>query len=82
MLEKSLYRRTIFSRSFRQIGNKYALVDVLAKRALDLFKGAAPMVVSESKNPHIIAAEEIAAGKIRVVPPRRHDDDDEDGVVA
>jgi DNA-directed RNA polymerase omega subunit len=78
MVEQALYRRNAFDRAFHQIGNKYAMVDVLAKRALDLANGSPPMIKSTSTNLHIVAAEEIALGKIRITLRRKHDDEDDD----
>lgn len=70
MVDEALYRRTAFHRALQRVGNKYALVNIVAKRAHELSMGAPPMIRSASKNPHIVAAEEIAAGKIKVVPRR------------
>jgi DNA-directed RNA polymerase subunit omega len=78
MVEKSLYRRNAFDRCFRQVGNKYAMVNIISKRSLDLSNGSAPMLETPSKNFQIIAAEEVAMGKLRVIPRRKHQDDDED----
>ena len=70
MVDEALYRRTAFHRALQRVGNKYALVNIVAKRAHELSMGAPPMIRSASKNPHIVAAEEIAAGKIKVTPHR------------
>jgi len=78
MVEQALFRRSTFDRAFHQIGNKYAMVSIVAKRSYDLANGASPMIKSSSKNLHVVAAEEIAMGKIRIIPPRRHGEDDED----
>ncbi len=78
MVDQALFRRNAFDRAFHQINNKYAMVNIIAKRAFDLSNGAPPMIRSSSRNLHIVAAEEVAAGKVRIIPPRRHDEDDED----
>ncbi len=47
-----------------QIGNRYLLVVLAAKRSRQLNRGAAPMVESKRKKCTGVALEEIAAGKI------------------
>jgi DNA-directed RNA polymerase subunit omega len=47
-----------------QMGSKYALVIIAAKRARQLKEGARRLVETRSTNPLTIALEEIAAGKI------------------
>jgi len=71
MVDEALYRRTAFHRALQRVGNKYALVNIVAKRAHELSMGAPPMIRSASKNPHIVAAEEIASGKIKVIAHRQ-----------
>ncbi len=44
--------------------SKFALVNLAAKRAKRLQRGAKPLVDTESSKPAIIALEEIRAGKI------------------
>lgn len=52
----------------KRMGNKYMLVAATAKRARQLMNGATPRVETEGK-PVTVALEEIAAGKVTVVPP-------------
>jgi len=47
-----------------QIGNRYLLVVVGAKRSRQLNRGALPTVESRRKKPTGVALEEIAGGKI------------------
>ena len=47
-----------------QIGNRYLLVVLGAKRSRQLNRGALPVVASKRKKPTGVALEEIAAGKI------------------
>ncbi len=47
-----------------QIGNRYLLVVLAAKRSRQLNRGAIPIVESKRKKPTGIALEEIALGKI------------------
>lgn len=47
-----------------QIGNRYLLVVLTAKRSRQLNRGAAPVVESKRKKPTGVALEEIAEGKI------------------
>lgn len=76
MVEEALYRRNAFHRALQKVGNKYALVNIIAKRAHDLAAGAPPMIRTRTTNLHIVAAEEIAADKIRITPPRKEEEDE------
>lgn len=49
-----------------RIGNRYALVVAVAKRARQLKEGAKPFIETESKNPTTIALHEIAAGHVQL----------------
>jgi len=49
----------------REVGSKYALVILAAKRARHLKEGSQPLVRSVSANPLTVAFEEIAGGKVR-----------------
>lgn len=53
----------------REVGSKYALVILAAKRARHLKEGAQPLVRSISANPLTVAFEEIAGGKVRPAGP-------------
>jgi len=53
----------------REVGSKYALVILAAKRARHLKEGAGPLVRSTSANPLTVAFEEIAGGKVRPAGP-------------
>jgi DNA-directed RNA polymerase subunit omega len=53
----------------REVGSKYALVILAAKRARHLKEGATPLVRSASANPLTVAFEEIAGGKVRPAGP-------------
>ncbi len=48
-----------------KVENRCELVMLAAKRANELANGDQPLVKSRSKNPLIIALDEIAAGKIK-----------------
>lgn len=65
------YRRDIVEQARAEIGNQYALVNVVAKRANQLSRGAEPLVVDGGINlekPVITALKEIAAGEVTVKP--------------
>jgi DNA-directed RNA polymerase subunit omega len=49
----------------KEVGSKYTLVALAAKRAKQLKEGAHPLVQSRSANPLTIALEEIASGLIK-----------------
>jgi DNA-directed RNA polymerase subunit omega len=49
----------------KEVGSKYTLVALAAKRAKQLKEGASPLVQSRSANPLTIALEEIASGLIK-----------------
>lgn len=49
----------------KEVGSKYTLVALAAKRAKQLKEGAHPLVESRSANPLTIALEEIAGGLIK-----------------
>ncbi|MEN6612703.1 MAG: DNA-directed RNA polymerase subunit omega [Armatimonadota bacterium] len=51
------------------MGSKYALVVLAAKRAKQIKSGVQPLINTDSKNPLTIALEEIAAGKITCEVP-------------
>jgi DNA-directed RNA polymerase subunit omega len=53
----------------REVGSKYALVILAAKRARHLKEGSPPLVRSASSNPLTVAFEEIADGKVRTAGP-------------
>ena len=53
----------------REVGSKYALVILAAKRARHLKEGATPLVRSASANPLTVAFEEIGTGKVRPAGP-------------
>jgi DNA-directed RNA polymerase subunit omega len=53
----------------REVGSKYALVILAAKRARHLKEGGTPLVRSASANPLTVAFEEIAASKVRPAGP-------------
>ena len=48
-----------------QVGSKYALVILAAKRAKQLKEGSRPRLPTDSTNPLTIALEEIAEGKVQ-----------------
>lgn len=50
-----------------RIGNRYAIVVAVAKRARQLKSGAKPLVEIESKNPTTIALHEISAGLVTIM---------------
>lgn len=52
-----------------RIGNRYALVVAVAKRARQLKDGARPFVDLETNNPTTIALHEIAAGYVQLAQP-------------
>jgi DNA-directed RNA polymerase subunit omega len=52
----------------RKVGGRYALVIAVAKRATQLNEGARPLVESHSDNAVAVALQEIAEGKVVVVP--------------
>ena len=76
MVEEALYRRNAFSRALQRVGNKYAMVNIVAKRAHELASGAPPMIHTASRDPHIIAVEEVAAGKLRVNPAQKAEEEE------
>jgi DNA-directed RNA polymerase subunit omega len=49
----------------KEIGSKYALVVLAAKRAKQIKEGARPLIDTRSTNPITVALEEIATGKIK-----------------
>lgn len=51
------------------MGSKYGLVVLAAKRAKQIKSGVQPLINTDSKNPLTIALEEIAAGKITCEVP-------------
>ncbi len=51
------------------LGSKYALVVLAAKRAKQIKSGVQPLINTDSRNPLTIALEEIAAGKITCEVP-------------
>lgn len=52
----------------RKVGGRYALVIAVAKRAKQLNEGARPLVEGHSENAVALALQEIAEGKVVVVP--------------
>ena len=57
----------------REVGSKYALVILAAKRARQLKEGATPLIRSASANPLTVGFEEIGAGKVRPARPEEGD---------
>ena len=49
----------------KQIGNRYDLILAATARARQLKKGALPKIDTKSKDPRIIALEEIEAGVLK-----------------
>ncbi len=58
-----------FADKLENLGSKYALVIVTAKRAKQLKSGVRPSIVTSSRNPLTIALEEIAMGKVAYSVP-------------
>ncbi len=53
-----------------QISNRFLLSMVAAKRAKQLYRGAAPMIDNVSKNKKVVQAlREIASGKVEFIDP-------------
>lgn len=48
--------------------DRYALVSITSKRARQLLVGASPLVDEKEYSKVTLAAQEIAAGKVRAVP--------------
>ncbi len=61
-----------------RIGNRYAIVVAVAKRACQLKAGAKPCVEIESNNPTTIALYEIAAGHVQIEDPPPPEDEQEE----
>lgn len=58
-----------FADKLENLGSKYALVIVTAKRAKQLKSGVQPSIATSSRNPLTIALEEISQGKIKYSVP-------------
>jgi len=52
----------------QNIGSRYSLVVIAAKRAKQIKEGAPVLIDTLSTNPLTIAMEEIAAGKVTIMP--------------
>ncbi len=52
----------------QNIGSRYSLVVIAAKRAKQIKEGAPVLIDTASTNPLTIAMEEIAAGKVTIMP--------------
>jgi len=64
-----------------RIGNRYAIVVAVSKRACQLKAGAKPCVAVDSKNPTTIALHEIAAGYVHIedaLPPEAEQEEASD----
>ncbi|MCX8011858.1 MAG: DNA-directed RNA polymerase subunit omega [Desulfobacterota bacterium] len=53
----------------KQEGNRFALIHGAIKRAIQLQKGAPPLVNAPGDKPAVIALREIAQGKVKIVYP-------------
>jgi len=53
-----------------RIGGRFAVVNVVAARAEQLIRGEIPAIETSTRNPVLIAMEELALGKLHVVPKR------------
>lgn len=48
------------------LGNRFSLITLVRKRALNLVDGSPPLVETDSRNPVSVALEEIHQGKVRI----------------
>ena len=66
-----------------RVGNRYAIVVAVAKRARQLKEGARPFVEIGSNNPTTIALHEIAAGYVQILeaPPEEEPEPDQPEVL-
>ncbi len=56
-----------------QISNRFLLSMVAAKRAKQLYRGAAPMIENADRNKKVVQAlREIASGNVEYVDPIQH----------
>jgi DNA-directed RNA polymerase subunit omega len=52
-----------------KVSSRFELVKIAAIRARQLLKGAKPLIVSDNRDV-VTALREIAAGKVRLAPPK------------
>jgi DNA-directed RNA polymerase subunit K/omega len=53
-----------------KIGGRFATVTAVAARADELIRGDMPAIETSTRNPVLVAMEELALGKFHVVPQR------------
>lgn len=57
-----------------KIGGRFATVTAVAARAEELIRGDIPAIETGTRNPVLVAMEELALGKFHVVPQRPSED--------
>jgi len=53
-----------------KVGSRFAVVNVLAVRAEQLIRGGIPAIETSTRNPVLVAIEELALGKLHLIDKR------------